>query len=87
MFGAATALNAAAAVSAVTANNIANVKTPSYKSNSAFLSELSSGGVKLSAIRPNNNQGSLIPTGVPSDVAVIGKGTEEDLLNTYSYAA
>lgn len=87
MFGAATAMNAAAAVSAVTANNIANVKTPSYKSNSAFLSELSTGGVKLSAIRPNNNQGSLIPTGVPSDIAVFGNGSEEDLLNTYSYAA
>lgn len=87
MFGAATALNAAAAVSAVTANNIANVKTPSYKSNSAFLSELSTGGVKLNAIRPNDNQGSLIPTGVPSDIAVFGSGSEEDLLNTYSYAA
>ncbi len=87
MFSAATALNAAATVSAVTANNIANAKTPSYKSNSAFLSELSSSGVKLSAIKPNNNMGSLIPTGVPSDIAVYGKGNEEDLLNTYSYAA
>ena len=36
MFSAATALNAAATVSAVTANNIANVKTPRYKSKSAF---------------------------------------------------
>ncbi len=86
MFGAVTALNAAVAVSAVTANNIANVKTSGYKSNSAFLSELSTGGVKLSAIRPNNNQGSLIPTDVPSDIAVFGNGSEEDLLNTYSYA-
>ena len=41
IFGAVTGLNAAAAVSAVTANNIANVKTSGYKSNSAFLSELS----------------------------------------------
>ncbi len=87
MFGAVTGLNAAAAVSAVTANNIANVKTSGYKSNSAFLSELSTGGVKLSAIRPNNNQGSIIPTNVPSDIAVFGNGSEEDLLNTYSYAA
>lgn len=86
MFGAVTALNAAVAVSAVTANNIANVKTLSYKSNSAFLSELSTSGVKLNAIRPNDNQGSLIPTGVPSDIAVFGNGSEEDLLNTYSYA-
>ena len=31
--------------------------------------------------------GSLIPTGVPSDIAVYGKGNEEDLLNTYSYTA
>ncbi len=87
MFGAVTALNAAATVSAVTANNIANMKTPSYKSNSAFLSELSSGGVKLGAIRPNNNPGSVIHTGVPTDVAVFGKGDREDLYNTYSYAA
>ncbi len=86
MFGAVTALNAAVAVSAVTANNIANVKTSGYKSNSVFLSELSTGGVKLSAIRPNNNQGSIIPTNVPSDIAVFGNGSEEDLLNTYSYA-
>ncbi len=86
MFGAATALNAATAVSAVTANNIANSRTPSFKSNSTFLSELSNGGVKLNSIRPNNNQGSLIPTGVPSDVAVFGNGSNEDLLNTYSYA-
>lgn len=87
MFGAVSALNAAATVSAVTANNIANSRTPGFKSNSAFLSELSNGGVKLSSIRPNNNQGSLINTGVPSDIAVIGNGSKEDLLNTYSYAA
>lgn len=87
MFGAVTALNAAAAVSAVTANNIANIKTPSYKSNSAFLSELSAGGIKLSAIKPNENQGSLIHTGVLSDIAVFGNGSENDLLNAYSYAA
>lgn len=86
MFGAVTALNAAVAVSAVTANNIANVKTLSYKSNSAFLSELSTSGVKLNAIRPNDNQGNIIPTDVPSDIAVFGNGSEEDLLNTYSYA-
>lgn len=86
MFGAVTALNAAVAVSAVTANNIANVKTLSYKSNSAFLSELSTSGVKLNAIRPNDNQGNIIPTDVPSDIAVFGNGSEEYLLNTYSYA-
>ena len=87
IFGAVTGLNAAAAVSAVTANNIANVKTSGYKSNSAFLSELSTGGVKLSAIRPDNNQGSIIPTNILYDIAVFGNGSEEDLLNTYSYAA
>ena len=87
IFGAVTGLNAAAAVSAVTANNIANVKTSGYKSNSAFLSELSTGGVKLSAIRPDNNQGSIIPTNILYDIAVFGNGSEEDLLNTDSYAA
>ena len=61
IFGAVTGLNAAAAVSAVTANNIANVKTSGYKSNSAFLSELSTGGVKLSAIiHTAMQQGSLL---------------------------
>lgn len=87
MFGAVSALNAATTVSAVTANNIANSRTPGYKSNSAFLAELSKSGVKLSSIRPNNNSGSLIYTGVPSDIAVFGKGSNEDLLNMYSYAA
>lgn len=87
MFGAVTALNAAATVSAVTANNIANLKTPSYKSNSAFLSELNNGGVKLSNIRPNNNQGSLIPTNEATDIAVFGNGSKEELYSTYSYVA
>lgn len=87
IFRTVTALNAATTISAVTANNIANVRTPSYKSNSAFLSELNTGGVKLSAIKPNENNGHFIPTGVSSDIAIFGSGNEEHLLNTYGYAA
>lgn len=87
MFGAVTALNVATTVSAVTANNIANVKTPSYKSNTAFLSELSTGGVKLGAIKPNNNQGNIVKTGISSDIAILGNGSKEELFNTYSYSA
>lgn len=87
MFGAVTALNAAVAVSSITANNIANVNTPSYKSNRAFLSELSSGGVKLGVIRPNNSKENVIPTGMSSDIAVFGNGDQDELLRTYSYAA
>ncbi|MBQ3033028.1 MAG: hypothetical protein IJD28_01500 [Deferribacterales bacterium] len=74
---AASAINAATSVSAVTADNIANVKTPSFKSRMSVLSDLSSGGVRLSAIKVNNSNGSLISTGNPHDVVVIGKNIEE----------
>lgn len=87
IFGAMTALHASATLSNITANNIANVKTPSYKSKSAFLSELSSGGVKLKDIKVNNNYGRLIPTGIASDIAVFGKGNENELLGIYNNVA
>ncbi|MDE7169165.1 MAG: hypothetical protein K2N67_03110 [Mucispirillum sp.] len=83
VFGAATALNAAATVSAVTANNIANVRTPSFKSKMAVLSELASSGVKVNAIRENGSFGTAVPSGVPTDIAIFGRDNPKDLMNIY----
>lgn len=87
VFGAATALNAAAAVSAVTANNIANVRTPSFKSKMAVLSELASSGVKVNAIRENGSFGTAVPSGVPTDIAIFGRDNPRDLMNIYGDTA
>lgn len=87
VFGAATALNAAAAVSAVTANNIANVRTPSFKSKMAVLSELASSGVKVNAIRENGSFGTAVPSGVPTDIAIFGRDNHRDLMNIYGDTA
>lgn len=87
VFGATTALNAAAAVSAVTANNIANVRTPSFKSKMAVLSELASSGVKVNAIRENGSFGTAVPSGVPTDIAIFGRDNHRDLMNIYGDTA
>lgn len=87
LFGAASALNAAGTVSAVTANNIANSRSNSFKSDYVRLSEQSGGGVAVSSTGKNSSAGYLIPTDNLSDIAVIGNGSQEDLENVYSYSA
>jgi len=56
------------------ANNIANINTPSFKSNSLHLSELKNGGVQVSAVSSNNQQGYLIQSGRTLDFAIQGDG-------------
>lgn len=87
LFGAVSAVNAAGTVSAVTANNIANSRSNSFKSDYVRLSEQSAGGTVVSSIGKNSSDGYLIPTGNPSDIAILGNGTQEDLENVYSYSA
>ena len=74
LHAAASALSTGATAAAVNANNVANINTPGYKSTYAALSEMLTGGVKVSAIQSNNSQGAIYATGQPYDLAVIGKG-------------
>lgn len=86
LYTASSAINAAQTSSSVTANNIANVNTTSFKSKMAVLHDMSSGGVNLSALKINNQNGYIIPTGNPLDIAILGKRNddEEPLLDYYS---
>lgn len=65
-------MQAAATLQGVTANNIANINTPSFKSKLASLSELSGGGVRIAGITADSRDGYPIPTGNPNDVAIFG---------------
>ncbi len=86
LYSASSAINASNSVASVTANNIANVNTPSFKSKMSVLHDMSNGGVSLSAIKINNQNGYIIPTGNPLDIAILGrrKDDEEPILDYYS---
>ncbi|MCB4203624.1 flagellar hook-basal body complex protein [Deferribacterales bacterium Es71-Z0220] len=58
----------------LTANNIANVNSTSYKSQYSVLSELSKGGVKVISVNSDKSQGYLIHTGRNLDLAINGNG-------------
>lgn len=75
-------LQAAQTSQAVTANNVANVNTPGFKSRLTRLAEMSGGGVKA-GIAVDNRDGYLIPTGNPTDIAVFGKRNPLDSFETY----
>lgn len=68
------ALRAAFQRQATTANNIANVSTPGFKSRRVHLQDTRTGGVEVAAIQRNLAQGPLQPTGRPLDLAVSGPG-------------
>ena len=59
---------------AYTANNIANVSTPGFKSRRPHQVETRGGGTAIDAVRTNLNQGPLEPTGRSLDLAVSGRG-------------
>lgn len=71
--GAAQAMNVGTNLANITANNIANINTPSFKAKLATLSEMSHGGVQLTSIVLDTSSGSLIRTGNPNDLTVISK--------------
>lgn len=59
----------------VSANNLANVNTPGYKSQSADSSALPGGnGAITDSFSSSNTMGSLIPTGNPLDLSIAGNG-------------
>jgi flagellar basal-body rod protein FlgG len=68
------ALRAAFTRQAVTANNIANVSTPGFKSSRVRQQDTFSGGIRISAVQRDLNPGPLEPTGRPLDLAVSGSG-------------
>ena len=56
-------------------NNIANVNTTAYKATTASYSDTFSGlGVQVTTNSTDYTQGSLVTTGVPTDLAISGKG-------------
>lgn len=56
------------------ANNLANLQTPGFKKSRAEVSEVASGGARVSAVNRLSTPGSLIPTSNPLDLAVNGEG-------------
>jgi len=71
--GATQAMKVGSALANITANNIANINTPSFKAKLASLSEMSGGGVQLSALIIDSSSGALIRNGNPHDLAVINR--------------
>ncbi len=57
-----------------TANNIANISTPGFKSARVHQQEAYGGGVQISAVSRDLTQGPLQPTGRAMDIAVSGGG-------------
>ena len=74
LHAAASALLTGTTVAAVNANNVANVNTSGYKSSYATLSEMATGGVKVSSILRDASQGAVRATNQPYDLAIIGGG-------------
>ncbi len=87
LHAAASALSTVATVTAVNANNVANINTPGYKSRYAALSEMVTGGVKVSSIRRDDSQGALRPINHLYDPAITGRDNfelDDGLAPTYT---
>lgn len=67
-------LQAQAFRQAVSANNIANVSTPGFKSQRALQADIRGGGTKISSIDQLGQQGPILRTGGTLDLAVEGNG-------------
>lgn len=72
IYSALSGMRAAETSNAVTANNVANVNTPGFKSKLARISELSGGGAAVSSLSVNERDGYPINSGNPKDIAVFG---------------
>ncbi|GMT42839.1 MAG: flagellar basal-body rod protein FlgG [bacterium] len=58
----------------VTANNIANVNTPGFRSGRAVIQSSASGGAKTAAVQRSSLQGAAIFTANPFNIAIEGAG-------------
>jgi len=56
------------------ANNLANIQTPGFKSSRVNIVDNASGGARVAGTQRSALQGPLVPTGNPLDVAVQGNG-------------
>ncbi|MGP0628969.1 flagellar hook-basal body protein [Nitrospina sp. 32_T5] len=56
------------------ANNLANVQTPGFKSSRVNIVDNASGGARVVGVTRSTSQGPLVPTSNPLDVAVLGNG-------------
>ncbi|MCF8719178.1 flagellar hook-basal body protein [Nitrospina gracilis] len=74
LFSSLSGLNAASRKLQASANNLANVQTPGFKSSHVTLADNASGGVRVSGVARTSLQGPLVPTNNPLDVAVQGNG-------------
>jgi len=74
LYNSANAINVYNTSLAVTANNIANINTPYYKSNTLQLHDLKQGGVAVSSIRQNQSLSYTIQSGRNLDFVIEGKG-------------
>lgn len=75
LYNSADALNTYKTSLAVTANNIANINTPYYKSNTLQLYDLENGGVNVSSIRQNQSLSYTIQSGRTLDFVIDGQGS------------
>ncbi|VAX27587.1 hypothetical protein MNBD_NITROSPINAE05-761, partial [hydrothermal vent metagenome] len=74
LFSALSGLRTSASKLQTSANNVANLQTPGFKKSSAEISDVASGGARVSTISRSSSQGSLIPTSNPLDLAIDGEG-------------
>lgn len=56
------------------ANNVANINTPYYKSNTLQLQDLKQGGIAISSVRQNQQQSYTIESGRTLDFVIDGPG-------------
>ena len=74
MFNALSGLRTSAQKLQNSANNLANLQTSGFKKITVNGGEVKSGGSQLAATTRVNIQGSILPTGNPTDLAITGAG-------------
>jgi len=74
LFSALSGLRTSASKLQTSANNLANLQTPGFKKSTATISDVQSGGARVSSISRSNSPGSLTPTSNPLDLAINGDG-------------
>lgn len=67
-------LQAASDRQSVSANNVANVSTTGFKAHRATQADVRTGGTRVNSIDPLQQQGPILRTGGPLDLAIAGNG-------------
>ncbi|CAI2719712.1 flagellar hook-basal body protein [Nitrospina watsonii] len=74
LFSSLSGLNVASRKVQASANNLANLQTPGFKSSRVNIVDSPSGGARVSGVSRSGLQGPLVPTNNPLDIAVQGNG-------------